>query len=304
MKPDLRVRAADDPESLLVVVVDTAPTSWVKTCAGDAAKGSQLLGSTLDCLIGFIRAFELLHSENRAIILTVSSNGHKVAYPRIPDSGLTDNSLRGGTGDGEEGGVYDDVSDALQEALRNALPAESGASRISAACARALCLINRARIGKEKLQARILTLLAASDDPAQYVSSMNCFFSAQRLKVPMDACMVGGDGQLESTYFQQAAFLTKGVYYKPESPQALLQTLLTVFLPDGLSREFLAMPVPEQVDFRASCFDTRNIIDIGDTCSVCLSTFDVSVKKKYPPICRVCNARFAVTSSKKRAIRK
>jgi len=304
MKPDLRVRAADDPESLLVVVVDIASTSWLKSCGGNATKGSQLLGATLDCLVAFIRAFELLHSENRAIILTVAANGHRVAYPRIPESGLTENSLRGGSGDGEEGGVYDDVSEALQEAVRNPTAGDTGAPRISAACARALCLINRARIGKDKLQARILTLLAASDDPAQYVSSMNCFFSAQRMKVPIDACMVGGDGELESTYFQQAAFLTKGVYFKPQSPDALLQTLLTVFLPDSLSREFLAMPVPEQVDFRASCFDTRKIIDIGDTCSVCLSTFDVSVKKKYPAMCRVCNARFSVTSAKKRAVRK
>lgn len=287
---DLRVRAADDPESLLVIVADVDPCSWVRS-TGSSTKGAELLRHSIQSLIAFIRAFELLHDGNRAIVLTVSSTGHRLAYPTCENGTIPDSAIRA---EEDESGRVDDLDEAIPAAVRECLAGVSGnsASVVSSALARALCIVNRAQINGTKIQPRILTMLAGSDDPAQYVSAMNCFFSAQRMKVPIDACVVS-----HSTYFQQAAYLTKGVYMKPDgfpdNADSLLQTLLTVFLVDPLSRDFLAMPVPGEVDFRASCFDTRKVIDSGFTCSVCLSTFDMSVKKKSP-ICRVCGARFAV----------
>lgn len=313
---ELRVRAADDAQSLLVIVADVDACSWVRS-TGSAEVGAQSLRKSVVGLITFVRAFELQHADNRAVVLVVSSGGHKLAYPRSDTETLSDRALRGGTSDANEDdeGSGEDVQHALPDAVRDCA-AKSGADgntapRVAAALARALCMINRARSsataspGAAPLQARVLMLLAGGDDPAQYVSVMNCFFSAQRMKVPIDACVVGGPST-SSTYFQQAAFLTKGVYFRPESLDTLVQTLLTVFLPDQLTREFLAMPAPGEVDFRASCFETRKVIDNGFTCSVCLSTFDVSVKKGAA-MCPVCGARFAPPkppSGRKRALSK
>ena len=116
----------------------------------------------------------------------------------------------------------------------------------------------------------------------------------QRSEVCIDACLLGrGD----STFLQQAAHLTDGVYLKPKHRGALLQYLLvrlmvdswfftgcpalmllacqsrcsrnmtsielladvvqTVFCGDGFSRGFLALPRQAGVDFRASCFCHR-----------------------------------------------
>lgn len=206
--------------------------------------------------------------------------------------------------------------------------------KVSTALARALCLLNRARklramraavnAGKAATAAssaasagmllsttdnndvdipangRVLTIVAGLDSPEHYVPMMNCMFSAQRIKVPIDSCVISPK---DSTYLQQAAHLTDGVYMrverdsdneteKSEVSDTFLQTLQTVFLTDKQSRDFVAMPTPESVDFRASCMKTRKIIEDGYTCSVCLSTF--GKETKGTPMCPVCSARYVV----------
>lgn len=202
-------------------------------------------------------------------------------------------------------------------------------SRVSPSLATALCMVNRRRllkvgrpgvpedvrqgmlgggavaggaagrlVGTSKKfavggQARVLHVLAGGDVAEQYVPVMNCIFSAQRMGVPIDTCVVNREGG--STFFQQAAHLTGGVYMRIEEEEGscqLLQTLLTVFLADSFARELLAMPVQDEVDFRASCFSTRKVIQEGYTCSVCLSTFDLSVGKRAFA-CPTCQARFS-----------
>lgn len=307
------MQEADDPECLLIILANVDAKAWVAS-AGNAGKGAESLRKAMEALIAFVRAFELLHAGNRAIILTVSSSGHYVAYPSSMENGIPDSELRGKHGDHWRD---DDLDRALPDAVRSCTagdPEGEKAPRLASALARALCLINRTRstsnangtnnsastsagTSTSKFSARILTLLAGADDPSQYVSVMNCIFSAQYLEVPIDSCVVGGTDAPHSTYFQQAAFLTKGIYFRPENQHALLQTLLTIFLPDPISRDLIAMPVPDEVDFRASCFDTRKVIDNGFTCSVCLSSFDGSVKNSA--MCPVCNARFAVTGKRR-----
>lgn len=225
--------------------------------------------------------------------------------------------------------ILRDLEEAVQEGLKASLRAQEKPevlerqSWISSALATALCLLNRTRriqsarlalsLGQDKelidsvekdtqCNGRILTVLAQTDAPDQYVSVMNCIFSAQRMGIPIDSCMLAKDQ--DSTYFEQAARLTNGVYVRPEAfsvttPNTLMQILQTVFLVDRQSRDFLAMPTPDKVDFRASCMESREIIEDGYTCSVCLSTFNRSVAKGAA-MCPVCNARFAVTTTRKR----
>lgn len=252
------------------------------------------------------------------------------SLPATPPTDSTAAAARGEqivfSGGGGGGAAGDDAArdarEAVQAGLRESLekqtrlPADAPAApRLAASLAQALCLVNRrrvlhverARVGKEGAArpaaedkmgfgrkagglARILVVSRSADVPTQYVPVMNGMFAAQRMRVPIDMCYLReGRG---STYFQQAAYWTGGVYFRPPGGEGeLLQTLMTVFMTDSAVREVLAMPQSDEVDFRASCFRTRKLIQQGYTCSVCLSTFELDVGKKANS-CPTCEARF------------
>lgn len=213
------------------------------------------------------------------------------------------------------------VKQSLQAQMSASLGAQRGQGAngvLSTAVAKALCLHNRARkLRAERLalrrgkdgtavdaaemdvpaNSRILAIVAAVDAPQHYVSIMNCMFAAQKLNIPIDSCVFA---KTDSTYLQQAAHLTQGVSMRiAQQGDTFLQTLQTIFLADRQTRDFVAMPAPDCVDFRASCMQTRKIIEDGYTCSVCLSTFDSSVAKGTA-MCAVCHARFALPMRGKR----
>ena len=122
--------------------------------------------------------------------------------------------------------------------------------------------------------------------PSQYIPTMNAIFAAQRSGVVVDACYLGSS---QSAFLQQAAHLTGGVYLRPARSAGLLQYLLMVFSSDSTTRRFLALPQPQSVDFRASCFCHKRTIEHGFVCSVCLSVFCERL-----PECTTCGASFAV----------
>jgi transcription initiation factor TFIIH subunit 3 len=339
---DLRLRPADDPPSLLALVLDADVDAWlpprsdaVYLTAADVAAASAALQSAISQLLVFLNTFLLLHEANRVVALVYSRAGSVLAYPRLADPAAADPAAEDDLVAATGGAVKDrdtvlrELRDGLAAAVADSLGAQACAgnvrrpSRVSTSLATALCIINRRRMiklaqpgvpeeikqaaggsaaslqvsGKRAAlggQARILVLSRSRDVPEQYVPVMNSIFAAQRMAVSIDTCLLLAEGH--STYFQQAAHLTRGIYlrppgYDPTADGSLLQTLLTVFLPDALSRDFLAMPAQDEVDFRASCFATRKVIQDGYTCSVCLSTFDVSVGRKAYS-CPTCKARF------------
>lgn len=332
-RSDFRVRAADDPPSLLVVIFDAAALSWAEL-AGDRA--ATTVQSVTEQMLVFLNSFILLHESNRVCVILASPSGAELVYPKLQGPGsrcsdlhlvAEDNALDaavGGSGfilHGEQAPFQ--IRDAVLTGVKNAFEAQEGdilnsPASISTALATALCLHNRARCIKKERSAtgqgngqfnsdsgpwngRTLMIVASEDVPEQYVPIMNCIFSAQRMGVSLDSCVLSGK---DSTYLQQAAYLTNGVCLRPNEfssndTSALVQILQTVFLTDRLSRDFLAMPTPEKVDFRASCMMTRQIIDVGYTCSVCLSTFATSVGKGAA-MCPICSARFAITSKARR----
>lgn len=342
-RDDFRVRAADDPASLLVVVLDISACSW-STLTGlpsaEAAHEAALaLQSVTEQLLVFMNTFLMLHESNRTCVILASPDGARMVYPDLPDA----SSLPAGHDVAGEDAALDaaaggrgffmhaeravvELRDAVIAGVKDAFCEQGGEfanapAPISTALATALCVHNRARRIKAERAAlslgqggdaarvdagscngRVLAIVVGADVPEQYVPVMNCIFSAQRMGVPLDSCVLG---EKDSTYFEQAAYLTNGACLRPEGfstkeAGGLIQLLQTVFLPDRLSRDFLAMPTPEKVDFRASCMKTRQIIQDGYTCSVCLSTFATSVAKGAA-MCPICNARYAVTSrSKKR----
>ncbi|PXF44815.1 RNA polymerase II transcription factor B subunit 4 [Gracilariopsis chorda] len=345
-----RIKAADDPQDILVLILDSSIRSWVKTLGREPASSLNDAVSALQLvteqLLVFLNTFLLLHESNRVCVIVSGSDASRLVYPVFPDPEtlppgydqvVEDASLDAAVGYSSQHHLISDhyqmvqdlkaaVERGIKVSLRNQEHPQTcnRHSCISSALATALCLLNRARriqieraamgLGRDKdvidtfeqemhFNGRILTVLAGPDAPDQYVSMMNCIFSAQRLGVPIDSCMLAKEK--DSTYFQQAARLTNGVYVRPEgfstsNPDTLMQYLQTVFIVDKQSRDFLAMPTPDKVDFRASCMQTREIIDNGYTCSICLSTFDISVGKGAA-MCPVCSARFAITNPRKRS---
>lgn len=346
-KDQFNIRSADDPPSLLVIVLDTAISSWFNAVGDNSPSGAKgavdFLTSVSEQLLVFLNTFLLLQESNRTCVILSGSSGSKLVYPPFPDASVLPSSYNGLVEDSSLESAADAgnqawasqlelnrnaLRDAVVSGIKNSVHDQEQTectgqpSPLDTALASALCVLNRARrikssiasrrLGRDKettevpeseiqLNGRIFAVVAGPDTPEHYISMMNCMFSAQRMGIPIDSCILGKE---DSTFFQQAAHLTNGVCMRPERfseecSDFLLQYLQTVFLVDRQSRDFLAMPTPEKVDFRASCMKTRKIIEDGYTCSVCLSTFDLSIGKGAA-ICPVCSARFAVTGRPRR----
>ena len=71
----------------------------------------------------------------------------------------------------------------------------------------ALSYINRYLNQRDGRKARILVLTASGSTSTHYMTYMNAFFTAQRLGVPIDACIL----ECESSLLQQGADIT-GMY--------------------------------------------------------------------------------------------
>ncbi|KAN0035329.1 hypothetical protein ACTA71_004594 [Dictyostelium dimigraforme] len=159
-------------------------------------------------------------------------------------------------------------------------------SSFSASMSMALCYINRIKRETPTIKPRIMVFNISPDVSSQYISVMNCIFSSQKQSIPVDSCILS---QSDSTFLQQASHLTSGIYLKPQKQELLSQYLLTTFLLDTLSRKSLAYPTLRSVDYRASCFCHKKIVDIGYVCSVCLSIFC-----GHSSSCSTCGTKFSL----------
>jgi len=222
------------------------------------------------------------------------------------------------------------IAECVKENIEDLLEYTDSTSntRMSAALSLALCVINRARVAassaaraaaalveestvqngtagaatkstaptlRNSVNARILSLVVSDDVSSQYVPIMNCIFSAQRMEVLVDACVLRASDQETSKFFQQAAYTTGGVYlnatqFQEKTPHLLLPYLIGIFLVDPAQRKILKMPRQDEVDFRATCFLTKKTINLGWTCSVCLSTFSA-----HNIICPTCGTKFKLS---------
>ena len=114
----------------------------------------------------------------------------------------------------------------------------------------------------------------------------------------LDACVLSNQ---DSTFLQQACFLTGGNYLKPQRQEGLLQYLLTIFMLEKNLRSYIQLPVQNTVDFRASCFETRKPIDDGYVCPVCLSSKyirfywnrvnQIIVFSTFKAVCTTCESK-------------
>lgn len=184
--------------------------------------------------------------------------------------------------------VDETILDALESLLNETVPDKTKVkSTMPGALSLALTYINRVRQVNDGLamSARMLVMSVSDDSSMSYIPTMNSIFAAQGMKIPMDICKLGN----HSTFLQQAADVTGGIYLLVKNPQGLIQYLSTVFFIEPSIRNYVALPVNNDIDFRASCFATGRIVDIGYVCSVCLCVLSEIPKNE---ICPTCDSKF------------
>ncbi|KAJ2823007.1 RNA polymerase II transcription factor B subunit 4 [Coemansia erecta] len=269
----------ESDSSLLVVVLDVNASAW--------ARSPLSLDKAVQQMIIFINAYLALNTENRLVVLAASHKESRYLYPSDPSSAAPTHDIQ----------VYEQfravdakVLSGVQKMLEGAVcgSADEQQSQISRALSMALCHINRVGSGAlNKVWPRILVLSAGRDAPHSYIPLMNSIFAAQKMSVLIDICKVFGP---DSVFLQQAADITGGNYLSVDtnSEASLLQTLMFTCLPDHYTRGILNAPGNEQIDFRATCFCHKRVVDVGYVCSVCLSIFCQTA-----PVCSTCETKFS-----------
>ncbi|CAI2163012.1 14541_t:CDS:2 [Funneliformis geosporum] len=252
----------EDDANLLVLIIDTNPLIWTRL-----AKSTGLsLKEALQHLMVFINAHLALKHDNEVAVIASHVD---VRLSEDTDQTINSNMYQ------RFKVVNDQVINNMKELFEdlsklNSYP-EKASSMIAGALSMSLCYINRIMRADEigHIKPRIFITSVSPDSPYQYISIMNCIFSAQKLGIPIDVCKVHGE---DAVFLQQAAHITGGRYLKLPIPQGFLQFLMITFLPDRFTRNYQCLPGEEKVDFGAACFCHKRIIDIGYVCSVCLST--------------------------------
>jgi len=264
---------------LLVVVMDINPHQLL--FARHPGSFSQLMNSVM-CLMN---QHLMLNPTNQVGLLAAHASGCSYLYPDPTGGGQL---LRQQDGQYEE---FYQVETVIKERVGLVMAKDkegqaSSESLLSGALTMALAYINKlqtTRSSIEKYSPRLLVMSATGDSAAQYMNYMNVFFTAQKLNIPVDTCMILQDSGL----LQQGSDITGGLYIKVEQLSGLLQYLTWLFLPGPELRKMLGAPPPVRVDYRAACFCHRQLVDVGFVCSVCLSIFC-----RFNPVCTTCHSVF------------
>ncbi|KAF2401489.1 transcription factor Tfb4 [Trichodelitschia bisporula] len=298
------------PPSLLVVILDTNPSSWARLSP------TLPLGDALSALQIFINAHLAISPTNQTVVL--ASHIDRVAWvfpspPNGPSAATNGAAFPSGALPPLqaankyhpfavlEATITASLADLFANTSPEAVARAYSATQVAGALGLALNYINRqqalARPGGEAnkpntapgaddlgakalLTSRILVLSASSDLSAQYSNIMSSMFTAQRLGVAIDVLTLAG----KMVFLQQAADATNGVHMalpesepggKGPSPRsaALLQFLMMAYLPDATARKALVSPGAGEVDFRTECFCHQRVVDMGFVCAICLSIF-------------------------------
>ncbi|XP_074656524.1 general transcription factor IIH subunit 3-like [Tubulanus polymorphus] len=304
-------------QNLLVVIMDTNPFWWGQRLYKSDESSQLILSTCISNVMAFCNAHLILNQNNKLAVIAAHLNESRFLYPK-PGVALTrtaelsandandlqhqsENAIAPGDGKYEVlRNMNDTVAEKLKDMILQTELNECFCDTVTAgSLTMALCYIHRLErqlAFGEKLNARILVVKGADDNPSQYMNFMNAVFTAQKQNILIDACILADSA---SGLLQQAADITGAIYLQIPQLSALLQYMLWAFLPDADARAMFALPPRKQVDYRAACFCHRNLIDIGYVCSVCLSIFCA-----FSPICSTCHTTFKIVGPKKFAKKK
>ncbi|KAJ7571117.1 hypothetical protein O6H91_01G149500 [Diphasiastrum complanatum] len=268
-----------DDVSLVIVVVDVNPYFWVEKANASTGTSDIDFEQFLQHVLAFMNAILLLNHMNYLAVIATGSDSCSFLYESLAGESVSDGegkppSKRMNKHHTPSAKIVRGLKDFVSKELAFKTERKDNGKRyslLSGSLSMALCYVQRIlRQDPPHPHPRILCFQGSPDASQQYIAVMNAIFSAQRLMVPIDSCMVGSQ---HSAFLQQAAHITGGIYMKPPHPEGLFEYLMMVFATDLHSRRFLQLPRPTGVDFRASCFCHKKTIDTGFVCSVCLSIF-------------------------------
>lgn len=270
--------------SLLVVIIDCSPSLVVNE--------DQFLG-WLDSIITFCNSHLMLDEKNELTVIGSYTTANKIIC--CTKAGIKPSSAKPiHAGQFEK---FTFISNAIRKGISSLVtgsqPLISSDCLLAAALGSALCKINSIK----GLNPRILFLscsMRAGGYASQYMNLMNSFFAAQKVAVPIDACIYTKVDLNVSPIIQQGCDLTGGYFLSLPQLSRNLEYLLWIFLPDQSLRESLLLPEKKKAAHQAACFCHRTIIDVGYVCSVCLSIFCT-----YSPICTTCQSHFKMDVPKK-----
>ncbi|KAI1431962.1 transcription factor Tfb4 [Xylaria sp. CBS 124048] len=293
--------------SLLTVIIDTNPRAW-------AAIHDLSISKAIANILVFINAHLAFGNENQVAVLAAHTNRAVWLYPPSPNSDGSnttnqDVEMTGVDGHGSRESrpgpsankypQFAKIESSILASLRALIDTTTTSdlhptTLISGALSMALSYIHKTSLAFEppkpstdaanpttapkpantapNLHARILVLSVSQSEPSQYIPTMNTVFAASHARIPIDTLSLYDASA--STFLQQAAFITGGIFLSAaDNPRGLLSYLMFGFLADIEARRSLVTPTQDTVDFRAACFCHRNVVDTAFVCSVCLSIF-------------------------------
>lgn len=314
--------------SLLTVVLDTSPKSWIKFDEETDKKDNIL--HVLQALIVFLNAHLSFNTSNQVAVIAAHSHGIKYLYPKNKNNTDSSNcSTTTGNNDTKIDTVSNSndqciISPGMYRRFRNVdetlieevvklfneekerIDKTIQKSTLPGAMSAALAYTNRLLKEFEtlSLKCRVMVVTCGNSDQKeeifQYIPIMNCIFSATKIKCPIDVVKIGGSK--DSTFLQQTTDATNGVYLHVDSTKGLIQYLTTAMFIDPSLRQIIVKPNQGSVDFRTSCYLTGKVVAVGYICSVCLCVLSI-----IPPgnKCPACDSEFderVIAKLKKRPV--
>ncbi|KAH3688282.1 hypothetical protein WICPIJ_000753 [Wickerhamomyces pijperi] len=286
-----------DSPSLLTVIIDTNPVIW------EQLEPTLSFKAMLESLTVSINSHLALNNANEVAVIANHYEGAQFLYPchvsREDEENQQVNFVK--TDMYRQFRIIDDsfLSQAFKLFKDDTPPTTQPKNFLSASLSLALAYINKKQ---SHLKSRILIMNVTPDTHLQYIPIMNSIFAAEKNHIPIDVAQLSP--HYNSTFLQQASDATHGVYLQIKTHTALIQYMMTVFFIDLSIRDSVIIPGIKEIDFRAACYVTGDIVDVGFVCSVCLCILsDVSLVGKERR-CPVCDVQFDVNVLRKLADRK
>ncbi|CAN0161374.1 unnamed protein product [Ectocarpus sp. 12 AP-2014] len=289
-------RPMDEEEpSLLLIILDASSAFWTKREAvrrrqkerpGSGEVKLSSFQDTVEATLMFVESYLMMHRRNEVCFVACTARESTIIFPTPAMEGEQRSLGRGSVSTKEfQNCLWDGLGRVVERG--HAADAAGGGDEgcaLAGSLSKGLCYVNRKMRESSSIQAspaRTLVLSGSPDVPETYNSVMNAIFSAQKAGVLVDCAVLGES----STFLQQAAYLTGGLYLEHQGV-GLAQYMFATFLPSQSCRKYLKLRTQQSVDFRAACFCHKRVVDIAYVCSVCLSVFC-----EFSPVCTTCGTR-------------
>ncbi|CAL4082059.1 unnamed protein product [Meganyctiphanes norvegica] len=268
-----------DEGCLLAVVLDVHP---------QLSECDELVSTYLNSFMAFCNFHLASNTKNTLAVVAANHNETRFLYPRVQNrEEIQHQESRQQDGRLEQlGSINISIIEELKEMMSFNLVVNQSDCLLAGAIGRALLYIKRREIqhplGK-KINSRILVIKYTSEAGGHYLNFVNTYLTAQKMHTAIDVFVIGND----STLLQQGADISGGFYHRIDEVGEMMQNLILLYSPDISMRKRISAPTKISVDYRASCFCHRNLVEVGNVCSNCLSVYCMSV-----PLCTTCHAMF------------